>query len=102
MLYHDFWRSDLDLPGCPTLKKIVLDYDLNQGGYLLLLFTYGCRRRAMLSFWQLWLLLSRALEYIKTTEVLYHKGPFHAKFDTLDGVDSLFGSKYEILIIVQT
>ena len=54
MLYHDFWRSDLDLPGCPTLKKIVLDYDLNQGGYLLLLFTYGCRRRAMLSFWQLW------------------------------------------------
>ena len=25
---------------------------LNQRGYL---FTYGCRRRAMLSFWQLWL-----------------------------------------------
>ena len=27
---------------------------LNQRGYILLLFTYGCRRRAMLSFWQLW------------------------------------------------
>ena len=27
MLYHDFWRSDLDLEGWPTFKKIVLDYD---------------------------------------------------------------------------
>ena len=27
---------------------------LNQRGYFLLLFTYGCRRRAMLSFWHLW------------------------------------------------
>ena len=34
---------------CPEL------WLLNQRGYLLLLFTYGCRRRAMLSFWQLWL-----------------------------------------------
>ena len=28
---------------------------LNQRGYLLLLFTCGCRRRAILSLWQLWL-----------------------------------------------
>ena len=27
MPYHDFWSSDLDLSGCPTLKKIVMDYD---------------------------------------------------------------------------
>ena len=30
---------------------------LTQRRYLLLLFTYGCRRRAMLSFWQLWLVI---------------------------------------------
>ena len=36
---------------------------LNQRGYLLLLFTYGCRRRAMLSFWQLWLKLPQWLRF---------------------------------------
>ena len=51
MRYHDFLPSgltDLDLVGWPT-KKIVRLWLLNQRGYLLLLFTYGCRRRAMLS-----------------------------------------------------
>ena len=53
MRYHDFWPSDLNWPwpcrltffkkNCPRL------WLLNQRGYLLLLFTYGCRRRAMLS-----------------------------------------------------
>ena len=28
---------------------------LNQGLLIVAIFTYGCRRRAMLSFWQLWL-----------------------------------------------
>ena len=37
-------------------KTIDGDYDFWITGYILLLFTYGCRRRAMLSFWQLWLL----------------------------------------------
>ena len=51
MRYHDFWPSDLndlDLVGWPPLKKYCPRF-LNQRGYLLLLFTYGCRRRAMLS-----------------------------------------------------
>ena len=37
----------LTLKNCPGL------WILNQRGYLLLLFTYGCRRQAMLSFWRL-------------------------------------------------
>ena len=41
-----------DLP----YKTIDGDYDFWIRGYILLLFTYGCRRRAMLSFWQLWFL----------------------------------------------
>ena len=41
------WRLTY-FKNCPGL------WLLNQRGYLLLLFTYGCRRRAMLSFWQLW------------------------------------------------
>ena len=50
MRYHDFWPSDLDLVGWPTLKKICPRlWLLNQRGYSFLLFTYGCRRRAMLS-----------------------------------------------------
>ena len=36
-------------------KTIDGDYDFWITGYILLLFTYGCCRRAMLSFWQLWL-----------------------------------------------
>ena len=51
--------SDLDLEGWPTLWKIRPGlWLLNQKGYLLLLFTYGCSRRAMLSFWQLWISIS--------------------------------------------
>ena len=50
MQYHDFWPSDLYLVSWPTLKKNCPRlWLLNQRGYLLLLFTYGCRRRAMLS-----------------------------------------------------
>ena len=49
--------STLDLAGWPTLpQKCHGIWLLNQRGYLLLLFSYGCRRRAMLSFWQLWYL----------------------------------------------
>ena len=44
-------QVDLLKKNCPRL------WLLNQRGYLWLLFTYGCRRRAMLSIWQLWLVL---------------------------------------------
>ena len=58
MPYHDFLPSDLDLAGWPNLKKNCPRlWLLKQRGYLLLLFTYGCHRRAMLSFWQLWLFI---------------------------------------------
>ena len=50
MRYHDFWPSDLDLVGWPTLKQNCPRlWLLNQRGFLLLLFTYGCHWRAMLS-----------------------------------------------------
>ena len=56
MLYHDFWRwrlkVDLLNKKCPGL------WLLYQRGYLLLIFSFGCRWRAMLSFWQLWLYIS--------------------------------------------
>ena len=39
-------------------KKLSLTWLLNHRGHLLLLFTYGCRRRAMLSLWQLWFLFA--------------------------------------------
>ena len=37
MPYHDFLPSDLDLAGCPSLEKIVLDYD-----FLIRGVTYCC------------------------------------------------------------
>ena len=50
--YHDFWPSVLDLSALQAdllLKNCPWLWLLNQTGYLLLLFTYGCRQRAMLS-----------------------------------------------------
>ena len=53
------WRLTYFIKNWPGL------WLLNQRGYLLLLFTYGCRRRAMLSFWQLWLLISSMLNWLR-------------------------------------
>ena len=59
--------------GTLTLKFYLLyktidgDYDFWITGYILLLFTYGCRWRAMLSFWQLW------LDFVATGGIVFHK-----------------------------